>query len=126
MGSGHAATLPVVRVSARAQAELRAGEALVFDWTRLGMCCAVAGEVTLRRTTLREARWSSAFLPIGADQGAPVFAHRRAYPMLVGQDIEVDCRRRLGIRSFFSSLPPDLGLRASFGREAGHWDRERP
>jgi hypothetical protein len=46
-----------------------------------------------------------------------VFAHRRAYPMLVGRDIEVDCRRRLGVRSFFSSLPPDLGLRTSFGRE---------
>jgi hypothetical protein len=25
-------------------------------------------------------------------------------------------------RSFFSSLPPDLGLRASLV-EAGHWDR---
>ena len=48
MGSGHAATLSVVRVSGRAQAELREGEA--------------------------------------------------------------------GIRWFFSSLPPDLGLRASFGR----------
>jgi hypothetical protein len=38
----------------------------------------------------------------------------------VGRDIEVDCRRRLGIRSFSSSLPPDLGLRTSFGREGGH------
>jgi hypothetical protein len=37
--------------------------------------------------------------------------------MLVGRDIEVDCRRRLGVRSFSSSLPPDLGLRTSFGRE---------
>ena len=45
-----------------------------------------------------------------------VFAHRRAYPMLVGRDIEVDCRRRLGVRLFSSSLPPDLGLRTSFGR----------
>jgi len=35
--------------------------------------------------------------------------------MLVGRDIEVDCRRRLGVRSFSSSLPPDLGLRTSFG-----------
>jgi hypothetical protein len=47
-----------------------------------------------------------------------VFAHRRAYPMLVGRDIQVDCRRRLGVRSFSSSLPPDLGLRTSVGREA--------
>ena len=44
-----------------------------------------------------------------------VVAHRRAYPLLVGRDIEIDCRRRLGIRSFSSSLPPDLGLRTSFG-----------
>ena len=38
---------PVVRVSARAQAELRPAEALVFDWTRLALCCAVAGETIL-------------------------------------------------------------------------------
>jgi hypothetical protein len=35
--------------------------------------------------------------------------------MLAGRDIEVDCRRRLGVRSFSSLLPPDLGLRTSFG-----------
>jgi hypothetical protein len=46
-----------------------------------------------------------------------VVAHRRAYPLLVGRDIEIDCRRRLGIRSFSSSLPPDVELRTSFGRE---------
>jgi hypothetical protein len=39
--------------------------------------------------------------------------------MLVGRDIQIDCRRRLGVRSFSSSLPPDLGLRTSFGRETG-------
>jgi hypothetical protein len=109
---------PVVRVSGRAQAELRAGEALVFDWTRLAICCAVAGEVSLRRTTLREVQRSSAFVALQTEHGPLVFAHRRAYPMLVGRDLKVDCRRRLGIRSFFSSLPSDLGLRASFGREA--------
>ena len=110
---------PVVRVSGRAQAELRPGEALVFDWTSLAMCCAVAGEVSLRRTTLREAQRSPALRPVQTRDGPPVYAHRRVYPMLVGRDIEVDCRRRLGIRSFHSSLPPDLGLRAAFGRESG-------
>jgi hypothetical protein len=44
--------------------------------------------------------------------------------MLVGRAIEVDCRRRLGVRSFSSSLPPDLGLRTSFGRESGADRRE--
>jgi hypothetical protein len=56
-------------------------------------------------------------VPLSSEDGPLVFAHRRAYPMLVGRDIEIDCRRRLGIRSFSSSLPPDLGLRTSFGRE---------
>jgi hypothetical protein len=116
---------PVVRVSGRAQAELRPGEALVFDWTSLAMCCAVAGEVSLRRTTLREAQRSSAFVPLQTENGPLVFAHRRAYPMLVGRDIEVDCRRRLGIRSFFSSLPPDLGLRTSLGRATGNGPSDR-
>jgi hypothetical protein len=43
--------------------------------------------------------------------------------MLVGRDIEVDCRRRLDVRSFSSSLPR-LGLRTSVGRESGGDRRE--
>ena len=118
MGSAHSAHPPVVRVSGRAQAELRAGEALVFDWTSLAFCCAAAGEISLRPTVLLKAQRSPAYLPLRTGDGPSVFAHRRAYPMLVGRDIEVDCRRRLGVRSFSSSLPSDLGLRMSFGREA--------
>jgi hypothetical protein len=117
MGSTESAHPPVVRVSGRARAELRAGEALVFDWTGLAFCCAVAGEISLRPTTLQGAQRSSVYVPLSREDGPLVVAHRRAYPMLVGRDIEVDCRRRLGVRSFFSSLPPDLGLRTSFGRE---------
>jgi hypothetical protein len=120
MGSAQSTDPPVVRVSGRAQAELRAGEALVFDWTSLAFCCAVAGEISLRPTTLQEAQRSSAYVPLSRDDGPLVFAHRRAYPMLAGRDIEVDCRRRLGVRWFSSSLPPDLGLRTSFGRDIGH------
>jgi hypothetical protein len=120
MGSAQCAHPPVVRLSGRAQAELRPGEALVFDWTGLAFCCAVAGEVSLRPTTLQQAQRSPAYVPLWSGDGPLVFAHRRAYPMLVGRDIEVDCRRRLGVRSFSSSLPPDLGLRTSFGRETGN------
>ena len=119
MDSGHSSHPPSVRVSGRAQAELRAGEALVFDWTSLAFCCAAAGEISLRPTTLLTVQRSPAYVPLRTGGGPSVFAHRRAYPMLVGQDIEVDCRRRLGLRSFSSSLPPDLGLRTSFGRESG-------
>jgi hypothetical protein len=104
----------------RLESELRACEALVLDWTGVAFCCAVAGEVSLRPTTLQQAQRSSAYVPLWSGDGPVVFAHRRAYPMLVGRDIEVDCRRRLGVRSFSSLLPPDLGLRASFGREPGH------
>ena len=117
MGSAQSAHPPVVRVSDRAHAELRADEALVFDWTSLAFCCAVAGELSLRPTTLHQVQRSSVFVPLSREDGPLVFAHRRAYPMLVGRDIEVDCRRRLGVRWFSSSLPPDLGLRTSFGRE---------
>jgi hypothetical protein len=119
MWDSQASTPPVVRVTDRARAELHPGEVLVFDWTSLALCCAVAGEVSLRRTTVREAQRSPALRPVQTRDGPPVYAHRRVYPMLVGRDIEVDCRRRLGIRWFHSSLPPDLGLRASFGRETG-------
>jgi hypothetical protein len=109
MGSAQSARPPVVRVSGRAQAELRAGEALV----------------SLRPTALQEAQRSSVYVPLRSGDGPLVFAHRRAYPMLVGRDVQVDCRRRLGVRSFSSSLPPDLGLRTSFGRESGHGPGDR-
>ena len=122
MGSAYSAHPPVVRVSGRAEAELRAGEALVFDWTSLAFCCAAAGEISLRPTTLLKAQRSPTYVPLQTGDGPSVFAHRRAYPM---RAIKVDCRRRLGVRSFSSSLPPDLGLRASFGRESEGGRRER-
>jgi len=125
MGSADSAHPPHVQVSDRAQAELRAGEALVFEWTSLALCCAAAGEISLGPAPLLKAQRSPAYVPLRSGDGPSVFAHRRAYPMLVGRVIEVDCRRRLGVRSFSSSLPPDLGLRTSFGRESGGDRRER-
>ena len=105
----------VVALTTRAKHELRPGEALVFDWHRLAICCAAAGEISLRRTTDAEIRRSRAFVPLG-DEATPVYAHRRAYAHLVDRTIEVDCRRRLGLRHFTSDLPGDFGLRAIFGR----------
>lgn len=104
-----------VRLTENARRELRPEEALVFDWHRLAICCAAAGDVSLRRTTLSEVRRSGALVPL-ADEKTPVFAHRRAYAHLAGHEIEVDCRRRLGLRHFTSSLPADFGLRSVFGR----------
>jgi hypothetical protein len=122
----HPTTPPVVQVSERARAELRPGEALVFDWTRLAVCCAVAGEVSLRRTTCQEAG-SRPFVPLPTeDDGVPVFAHRRAYPLLAGRHLRIDCRRRLGMRRFSSSIPRDLGLRSSFGLLRGPSPDDHP
>jgi hypothetical protein len=104
-----------VRLTEDARRELRPGEALVFDWHRLAICCAAAGEVSLRRTTLAEVERSGALVPL-ADNETPVFANRRAYAHLAGHDIEVDSRRRLGLRHFTSNLPADFGLRSILGR----------
>lgn len=105
----------VVTLTTQAKHELRPGEALVFDWHRLAICCAAAGEVSLRRTTDAEIRRSGAFVPLG-EPTTPVYAHRRAYSHLFDRTIEVDCRHRLGLRHFTSDLPGDFGLRAVFGR----------
>jgi hypothetical protein len=107
-----------VRLTPRAMHELRPAEVLLFDWVRMAICCAVAGEVNLRLTRRREIEDSPRFLPLTRDPNVPVYAHRRAYPHLTGRTIEVDCRRRFGIRCFTSNLPNDLGLRAVLGRPA--------
>jgi len=106
---------PGARLTDRAKEELRPGEALVFDWHRLAICCAAAGEVSLRRTSEAEVG-RRGFRPLTEEGGAPVYAHPRAYPHLAGRPLEVDCRRRLGLRRFTSNLPADFGLRAVFGR----------
>jgi hypothetical protein len=108
-----------VELTEAARDELRPDEALVFDWHRLAICCAAAGEVSLRRTTTREAESSQALVRL--THQAPVYAHRRAYSYLAGLPLTIDCRRRLGLRHFRSDLPSDFGLRAIFGRlPAGH------
>jgi hypothetical protein len=111
-----------VRLTSAARRELRPGEALVFDWHRIAICCAAAGDVSLRRTTMREVERSQSFVPLVPESEghgpARVYAHRRAYAHLADQPIEVDCRRSLGMRRFTSNLPPDFGLRSVLGRPA--------
>jgi hypothetical protein len=89
-------------------------DALVFDWHRIAICCACAGEVSLRRAP--RARIESAAVYRRLDASAPVYAHRLAYPHLAGRDVTVDSRRTFGMRRFTSDLPADFGLRASLGR----------
>jgi hypothetical protein len=105
-----------MRITSEASGALRPGEALVFDWHRVAICCAVAGEVSLRRTSMREVQRSGRFVRLSPAEAAPVFAHRRAYAQLAQRPLTIDCRRRLGRRWFTSDLPADFGLRAAFGR----------
>jgi hypothetical protein len=109
----------VIHVTRDAREALRPGEALVFDWHRVAICCAVAGEVSLRRTSIAEVERSGSFVGLRSAVDAPVFAHRRAYAQLADRRLTIDCRRRFGRRWFTSDLPADFGLRAAFGRVPG-------
>jgi hypothetical protein len=104
----------MVHSTEAARDALRDGEALVFDWHRVAICCACAGEVSLRRDSADRLARSPSFRRLAGD--APVYAHRMAYPHLVAREVTIDCRRWAGLRRFVSDLPPDFGLRASFGR----------
>jgi hypothetical protein len=106
----------LIRLTPQAHDNLRPGEALVFDWHRVAICCACAGEVSLHRDRRARLDASPAYRSLPADPPAPVYAHRHAAVHLAGRDVAVDCRRLLGLRHFESDLPPDFGLRASLGR----------
>jgi hypothetical protein len=106
----------VIHLTLQARTELNADEALVFDWNRVAICCAVAGEVSLRRAPRHTVENSGSYRPLPSEHGTRVYAHRMALPHLARRDVTIDCRRTLGMRRFRSDLPPDFGLRAVFGR----------
>jgi hypothetical protein len=115
-----------MEVTSEARDALEPGEALVFDWHRVAICCAVAGEVSLRRTSMHEVERSGSFVRMSPAGEPPVFAHRRAYAQLADRRLTVDCRRRFGRRFFTSDLPPDFGLRAALGRLPNETEEGRP
>ena len=86
----------------------------MFDWHRVAICCAAAGEVSLRRAPRERLEDSADFRQLS--DGPPVYAHRLAYPHLARRDVGIGTHRILGVRRFTSNLPPDFGLRASLGR----------
>ena len=106
----------MIRLTPSAREGLRQGEVLVFDWHRVAICCASAGEVSLRAAPAPRIAASGAFRPLPTEGDAPVWAHRMALPHLAGRDVTIDHRRTLGLRRFTSSLPSDFGLRAVLGR----------
>ena len=106
----------MIHLTSQARTELREDEALVFDWHRVAICCACAGEVSLRRAPRHAVEDSRSLVPLPSDPGARVYAHRMAVPHLARREVTIDCRRMLGVRRFSSDLPPDFGLRAVFGR----------
>jgi hypothetical protein len=116
----------VVRVTQQATDSLRPGEVLVFDWHRIAICCAAAGEVSLRVGSRERIGASDAFHPLTSAPAAVVYAHRLAVPHLASRDITIDCRTRLGLRRFRSDLPQDFGLRAALGRLPASSAKEEP
>ena len=106
----------MIHLTPQARTELKGDEALVFDWHRVAICCATAGEVSLRLAARERIEASRRYRPLPSDVGARVYAHRMAVPHLARRDVTIDCRRTLGVRRFRSDLPPDFGLRAVLGR----------
>jgi hypothetical protein len=109
----------VIHLTPRARNELQEDEVLVFDWHRVAICCASAGEVSLRRAPRGTVESKATYRPLPSDGGDRVFVHRMAMPHLARRDVKVDCRRICGVRRFRSDLPPDFGLRAVLGRADG-------
>jgi len=104
----------LLRITQQARDALGEKDALLFDWHRVAICCAAAGEISLRRVPRALVEGGSAHRPLS--ESAPVYAHRMAFAHLAGRDVAVDVRRTLGVRRFTHDLPTDFGLRVSLGR----------
>jgi hypothetical protein len=108
----------VIQVTDRARAALREGEVVIFDWAPLGLCCACTGQLWLRPAPRALVPRHRGFRPVDADPGGSAVAHPLAYPFLLGRDVTIDCRSRLGFRRFSTDLPPDVGLADLLGLAA--------
>jgi hypothetical protein len=106
----------MIELTASARAALLPDRVLLFDWHRMAMCCAAAGETSLRRVPRRVVAGRNRYRPLPSDPPGLVFAHALAFPHLATRDVVVDYRRWLGMPRFISDLPDDFGLRASLGR----------
>ena len=107
-----------VHLTPSARQLLRPDEVLVFEWHRLAVCCAGAGETSLSVMKEKPARKRRGLvrLKTGAEDYPPVYAARAIFPHLAGWEIRINARKVLGIRFFTTDLPQDFGLRSIFGR----------
>ena len=103
-----------VRLTPQARQLLRADEALVFDWHRMAICCAGAGEMSLYAMRVEKARGRKGLVRLRGED--PIYAAGAIFPHLAGGEVIVDASRTLGVRRFTSNLPGDFGLRAIMGR----------
>lgn len=103
-----------VSLAPAAREMLRPSEALVFDWHRLSVCCAGAGESSLYVMKEEDARKRKGLVRLKGED--PVYAARAIFPHLAGREINLGARKVLGLRRFTSDLPGDFGLRAVMGR----------
>ena len=108
-----------VHLTLAARELLRPDEVLVFEWHRLAVCCAGAGETSLsvmKEKTARKRKGLVRLRPNDADEEPPVYAARAIFPHVAGWEIKIDARKVFGVRFFTSDLPRDFGLRSIFGR----------
>ena len=86
---------------------------LVLDWHRMAICCAGAGEASLYAADEEDLMRRNGLLRLKGED--PIYAARAIFPHLAGREIKLDARKTLGIRTFYSNLPTDFGLRAVMG-----------
>lgn len=104
-----------ITVTAAAEAELRPGEVVLIDWHVTGLCCADAGEFSVR--AIQRRRLPKRMRPQSRPEAdCLVYVHPTAWVHLAELDVTVSCKRYGFLRRFTTDLPPDAGLRACMGR----------
>jgi len=79
----------------------------------MAICCAGAGEASLYAANEEDLSRRKGLVRLKGED--PIYAARAIFPHLAGREIKLDARKTLGIRTFYSNLPTDFGLRAVMG-----------
>jgi hypothetical protein len=103
-----------VHLTPAARELLKPGEALIFDWHRMAICCAGAGEANLYAMKEEKAKERKDLVRLKGEP--PIYAAHDIFPHLAGREVVLGARKTFGVRRFTSNLPGDFGLRAVMGR----------